>query len=130
MPIIRSSRVLKRRLLPVVHGALVYRLSVWCGAVDYMSGLRDAALVVHNEELNDLYSSLNITRVIKSRRMRWVGHVVRTGRGEVYTGFWWENLWESGHLKDPDVDGIILRWIFRRWDGGTNWIDLAQERGR
>jgi hypothetical protein len=33
----------------------------------------------HNEELNDLYSSPNIVRVIKSRRMRWVGHVARVG---------------------------------------------------
>jgi len=32
---------------------------------------------LHNEELNDLYSSLNIVRVIKSRRMRWSGHVAR-----------------------------------------------------
>jgi len=32
---------------------------------------------LHNEELNDLYSSLNILRVIKSRRMRWAGHVAR-----------------------------------------------------
>jgi hypothetical protein len=37
---------------------------------------------LHNEELNDLYSSLNIFRVIKSRRMRWAGHVARMGRGE------------------------------------------------
>ena len=44
VPIIRSSRVLYRWLLPVVLGALVYRLSVWCGAVGYMSGLRDAAV--------------------------------------------------------------------------------------
>jgi len=34
---------------------------------------------LHNEELNDLYSSTNIVRVIKSRRMRWAGHVARTG---------------------------------------------------
>jgi len=43
MPIIRSSRVLYRWLLPVVLGALVYRLLVWCGAVGYVPGLRDAA---------------------------------------------------------------------------------------
>ena len=34
---------------------------------------------IHNEELNDLYSSPNIIRVIKSRRMRWAGHVARMG---------------------------------------------------
>jgi len=34
---------------------------------------------LHNEELNDLYSSPNIVRVIKSRRMKWAGHVARTG---------------------------------------------------
>jgi hypothetical protein len=37
---------------------------------------------LHNEELNDLYSSPNIIRVIKSRRMRWAGHVARIGEGE------------------------------------------------
>jgi hypothetical protein len=36
---------------------------------------------LHKEELNDLYLSPNIIRVIKSRRMRWVGHVVRMGEG-------------------------------------------------
>ena len=41
---------------------------------------------LHNEELNDLYSSPNIVRVIKLRRMRWAGCV--WGIGEAYTGFW------------------------------------------
>jgi hypothetical protein len=36
----------------------------------------------HNEELHDLYSSPSIVRVIKARRMRWVGHVARMGGGE------------------------------------------------
>jgi len=49
---------------------------------------------LHNEELNNLYSSPKIVRVIKSRRMRWARHVARMGRGEVYTGFWWGNLRE------------------------------------
>jgi hypothetical protein len=40
---------------------------------------------LHNEELIDLYSSPNIVRVIKSRRMRWAGHVALWGRGEVRT---------------------------------------------
>jgi hypothetical protein len=43
MPIIRSSRVLYIWLLPVVFGALVFKLSVWCGAEGYVSGLRAAA---------------------------------------------------------------------------------------
>ena len=42
---------------------------------------------LHNNELYDQYSSSNIIRVIKSRIMRWVGHVARVGDGEVYTGF-------------------------------------------
>jgi hypothetical protein len=44
---------------------------------------------LHNEELNDIYCLPNTLRVIKSRRMRWASHVARTGREEVYTGFWW-----------------------------------------
>jgi hypothetical protein len=39
----------------------------------------------HNDELNSLYSSPNIVTVIKSRRMRWVGHGARMGRGELFT---------------------------------------------
>jgi hypothetical protein len=34
-------------------------------------------------------------------------------------------------LEDPDVDGRILRWIFRKWDvGGMDWIELALYRDR
>jgi hypothetical protein len=47
---------------------------------------------LHKEELNHLYSSPNIVRVIKSRRMRWAGRIARMGRGEAYTGFWLANL--------------------------------------
>jgi hypothetical protein len=36
---------------------------------------------LHNDELHDLYSSPNIVRVIKSRSMRWAGHVARMGEG-------------------------------------------------
>jgi hypothetical protein len=38
---------------------------------------------LHNEELNDLYSLPNIVRVVKSRRMRWAGHIARMGEGRV-----------------------------------------------
>ena len=77
---------------------------------------------LHNEELNDLYCSPNIVWVIKSRRMRWAGHVARMGRGEAYTAFWWGGLKESDHFE-PGVDGrIIIRWIFREWDGGHGLV--------
>jgi hypothetical protein len=45
-------------------------------------------------------------------------------RGEVCTGFWWENVWERDHWGDPDVDErIIFGYIFRNWEGvvGTGW---------
>ena len=68
-------------------------------------------------ELNDLYCSPNVVQVIKSRRMKWAGHVAHMGRAEVYTGFWWGNLRERNHLEDLDIDGkIILRWIFEKWN--------------
>jgi hypothetical protein len=79
----------------------------------------------HNKDLNDLYSSPTIVQVIKSRRVRWPGHVARMGRGEACTGFWWGNMMERDHWRYPDVDGrIILRWIFREWDV-VYGLDLA-----
>ena len=43
---------------------------------------------LHNEELSGVYCSVYIVRVIKSRRMRWAGHVARMGRRKLHTGFW------------------------------------------
>jgi len=69
------------------------------------------------EELGDLYSLPNVVRVVKSRRMRWAGHVARMGEERGVPGFWWGNLRERDHWGDPDEDGrIILRWIFRKWE--------------
>jgi hypothetical protein len=44
----------------------------------------------------------------------------------VCTGFWWGNLRERDHLGGPGVDGmLILRWVFRKWDRGVDWIGLT-----
>jgi hypothetical protein len=51
---------------------------------------------LHNDELHSLYSSPHIVRVIKSRRMRWAGHVARMGV-EVLTGFWLGGPKERDH---------------------------------
>jgi hypothetical protein len=53
---------------------------------------------LHNEELHDLYSSPSIIRIIKSRRMRWLGHVARMGRRRgTLIDYWWESQRERGH---------------------------------
>jgi hypothetical protein len=85
---------------------------------------------LHNDELHDLYSSPNIVRVIKSRRMRWAGHVARMGEGrDAYRV-----------LVGRSEDKRPLGRPRRRWEGnikmdvgeigidGANWIQLAQDR--
>jgi hypothetical protein len=75
---------------------------------------------LHNEELNDLYPSPHIIRVIKSRGMRWAGHVARMGEGRCVYRVLVGKPEERDHLEDPGLDGrIILRGIFRKWDVGV-----------
>ena len=85
---------------------------------------------LHNEELNDLYCSPNIVRVIKSRIMRWAGHVARMGESRgVYRVL----------VGKPEGKRPLGRHS-RRWEdnikmdlhevgcGGMDWIELAQNR--
>jgi hypothetical protein len=65
--------------------------------------------------------------VVKSRRMRWAGHVARMGEDRVVHRVLVGSLRERAHWRDQDVDGrIILRWIFRKLEGvvGTGWSCL------
>jgi len=69
---------------------------------------------LHNEELNDLYSSPNTVPVIQSRIMRWAWHVARMGERGVYRVLVGKPEGRS-HWGDLGVDGrIILGWISRR----------------
>ena len=82
---------------------------------------------LHNEELKDLYSSPSIVQVVKSRRMRWAGHVARMGEERVVHKLLVGKPEGKRPLGDPDLSGrIILRWIFRKLEGvvGTGWLWL------
>jgi hypothetical protein len=85
---------------------------------------------LHNDELHDLYFLWNVVRVIKSRRMRWAGHVARTGEGRGAYGVLIGRpegkrplgrprcRWEDNIKVDLGETGI----------NGANWIWLAQDR--
>ena len=87
---------------------------------------------LHNDELNDLYSSPNIVRVIKSRRMRWAGHVARTdeerGVYRVLVGKP-EGRRPLGRPRRRWVDNI--RMVLQEVGCGyMDWFGLAQDRDR
>ena len=86
---------------------------------------------LHNEELNDLYSSPNIVRVIKSRRMRWAGHVARMGEesGGVYRVLVGkpEGKRPLGRPRRRWVDNIRMD-LQEVGCVYMDWIGLAQDR--
>ena len=52
-------------------------------------------------------------------------------RVEIDTGFWWGNLRERDHLECPGIERVvILKCIFKKRDGDTDWIYLAHDRGK
>ena len=87
---------------------------------------------LHNEELNDFYSSPNIVRVIKSRRMRWTGHVARMGEERVVCRVLVEKPVGKRPLARPrrgwvDNSRMDLQEVGY---GYMDWIGLAQDRDR
>jgi hypothetical protein len=87
---------------------------------------------LHNEELHELYSSSSIIRIIKARRMRWAGLVVRMGeKRNAYS------LWEGKPEVRRPLGKPRRRWVeYIRMDlleigfGGVDWIHLAQNRDK
>jgi hypothetical protein len=85
---------------------------------------------LNNDEIHNLYSSQNIVRVIKSRRMRWAGHVARMGEGRgVYRVLFGrpEGKRPMGRPRSRWEDKISLDLREIGIDG-ANWIQLAQDR--
>jgi len=87
---------------------------------------------IHNEELSDLYSLPNVVRVVKSRRMRWAGHVARMGQGRgvhrVLVGRP-EGKRPLGRPRRRWGDNIKmdLQEVGGSWE---DWMELAQDRDR
>jgi hypothetical protein len=70
---------------------------------------------LHNDKLYNLYSSPNIVRVIKSRSMRWAGHVARMGEGRGVCRVWLGGPKETDHWEDLGVGGrLTSKWTLER----------------
>jgi hypothetical protein len=89
---------------------------------------------LHSGELHNLYSSPDVIRQIKSRKMRWVGHVARMGEGRNVYRILVGNPEGKRPLKKPrrrSEDGIKTDLGEISWGrGGVEWIHVAQERDR
>jgi hypothetical protein len=85
---------------------------------------------LHNEKLHNLYSSPSIIRMIKSRRMRWAGHVAPVGdKRNAYMNLVEkpERMRPLGRSRRRWEDNIKMDHREIEW-GGMDWIDLAQDR--
>ena len=86
---------------------------------------------LHNEELRDLYSLPNIVRVVKSRRMRWAGHVACIGEGRGVHRILVGKPEGKRPLERPRCrcdDNIKMDLL--EVGGGGDWMELAQDRDR
>jgi hypothetical protein len=84
---------------------------------------------LHKEELTDLYSSTNILRVNKSRRLKWAGHITRMGeRRDSYTFFVGkpERMIPLGRNRRRWEDNIKMGFSEVEW--GMDWVDMAWDR--
>jgi hypothetical protein len=115
----RRLRVFEKRVLRRVFGPK-------------RDGVTGECRKLHNEELNDLHSLSNIVRVVKSRRMRWAGHVARIGE---------ERGMHRVLVGKPEGKRPLGR-PRRRWEDNINmdieevgggrgdWMELAQDRDK
>ena len=96
---------------------------------NYKQALRELVVVVGRREMRLKGNTKTTTTYtfLCTSRQKYVSDYnfnICSYKREVCTGFWLGNLRERDHWGDPDVGGrIILRWIFRKWEGvvGTGW---------
>jgi hypothetical protein len=87
---------------------------------------------LHNEGVPDLYSSPSIIRIIKSRRMRWAGYVIRIGeKRNAYRLFVWKSEGKRPLARPRRrwVDSIKMDLLEIGW-GAVDWIGLTQNRDK
>ena len=120
--------ILNTRYILVFH--IIFKIySLSSSEQHYYLALHEGVVVCFNEELNDLYSSPNIVRVIKSRRMRWAGHVARMGEErDVYRVLVGkpEGKRPLGRPRRRWVDNIRMD-LQEVGCGYMDWIGLAQD---
>ena len=85
---------------------------------------------LHNEELRDLYSLPNIVQVVKSRRIRWAGHVARMGEGKVVHTVIVGKPEGKRLLERPRRKWEDIKLDLREVGGGGDWMESAQDRDR
>jgi hypothetical protein len=149
-----SSRLLSKKLKIKIYKTIIlpvvlYRCKTWSRTLREVHRLRvfenrvlrrifgpkrdevtGAWRKLHNEELHDLYSSPRIIRIIKSRRMRWAGHVARIGEKRNAYRLLVENPDGKRPLRRPRrrwVDNIRMDLGEVGW-GDVDWIGLAKDR--
>jgi hypothetical protein len=124
-------RIYKTIILPVVlYGCEIWSLTLREAHRLRLSGQKRDEVIgewrkLHNEELRDLYSLPSIIRVIKSRRMRWAGHVARTGAKRNSYRLLVGRPEGKKPLGRPRHRWVImLGWILVRWDA-VIWTGLV-----
>jgi hypothetical protein len=109
----------------IKHGLRVFNnRALWKLFVPKWEQVRQYWGKLHNDELENLSASARVIWLIKSRRVRWVGHVACMG--EKRTTYWvLGNLKARNHFEDIGLDGRkTVKWIWKE-EGGRAWTDWS-----